>query len=109
MIKSIWLSVGFLLVPICIVWSDAPESLLIDLRAPTNSVRRATALKLARYQGQATVDGLIGATRDSDPRVQAAAAKSLGQLKDPRATESLVATLTSGDTNVRFYAAYALG
>lgn len=109
MIKSAWLSVGFLLIPICVVWSDVRASLLADLHSPAASVRRATAIKLARHPGRETVDALIGAMDDSDPRVQAAAAKSLGQLKDVRATESLIKALTSNDMHVRFYAAYALG
>ncbi len=56
----------------------------------------------------ALVDTLIHALKDEDPRVQAAAAESLGKRGDPKAIKHLVAVLKEKSAAVRSAAAEAL-
>jgi HEAT repeat protein len=46
---------------------------------------------------------------DSDSRVRYDAARALGEIGDPRATEPLIAALKNTDVSVRYHAAQALG
>ncbi len=59
--------------------------------------------------GAPALEPLIVALQDGDKEVRAAAAKALGDLKDPRAIEPLIAALRDGDKEVRAAAAKALG
>jgi HEAT repeat protein/beta-lactamase regulating signal transducer with metallopeptidase domain len=65
-----------------------------------------------RQQSQdtgAVVPALIAALRDQSAEVRRAAAQSLGNLEDRRATNGLIALLDDEDTNVRMAAVEALG
>ena len=57
-------------------------------------LRKVAAVQLAEaHQGRAVVEALIEALKDEDKRVQAAAAKGLGEIVDPKAIKHLVAAL----------------
>jgi HEAT repeat protein len=51
----------------------------------------------------------IGNLKDQDSGIRASAARTLGELKDPRATAPLAAALKDNDGQVRAAAVYALG
>ena len=52
---------------------------------------------------------LIEALRDEDPSVRGAAARVLGEIKDPSAVHQLIEALKDEDKYVRCKAAWALG
>ena len=54
------------------------------------------------------IEGIIATLKDKDGDVRWWAAKSLGELKDPRAVEPLISALKDEDENVRRTAAEAL-
>lgn len=69
-----------------------------------NSIRRfvllfAGALSLAALSWADQVDDLISQLKDPDPLVQCQAIEQLGQLKDKRAVEPLIALLSADSTN----------
>jgi len=70
-------------------------------------VRSSTILALARV-GQPATQAFQAALRDQDWFVRAAAANSLGQVKDPRAVKSLINILNDKEWFVRERAAEAL-
>ncbi|MFN0182011.1 MAG: HEAT repeat domain-containing protein [Gemmatimonadales bacterium] len=57
----------------------------------------------------AVVPALIAALKDQSPEVRRAAAQSLGNLEDRRATNGLIGLLDDEDTHVRMAAVEALG
>jgi HEAT repeat protein len=52
---------------------------------------------------------LFESSRDEDPRVRRYLALSLGEVRDPRAVEALLAALHDTDVQTAIYAAWALG
>ena len=65
---------------------------------------------IKRLQSQRNVEGLIRALDyNKEASVRQAATMALGELKDPRAVEPLIAALKDSDKNVRWEAANALG
>jgi HEAT repeat protein len=55
------------------------------------------------------VDNYIRQLKDKHADIRARAAAALGEMKDPRAVEPLIATLADPDSSVRSYVALALG
>ena len=88
---------------------------LLDQLTSSNSTVRYNAAwaigELTRMipgERAAAVPQLILLLRDSDKWVQMAAARALGEVRDERAGEPLIATLLDSDSRVRQMAAWAL-
>jgi hypothetical protein len=73
-------------------------------------VRRAAALRLAEMKegGAEALWDLVELLRDDHPRVRTAATRALGVIRDPRATDPLLAALADPDRSVRLWAWKAL-
>jgi len=84
---------------------------LAQLRESLEPIRRAeAAARLAESRDRCAVGGLTAALRDSDSRVQRAAALALGDIGDPSAVPALTDLLkASGDLEIRRAAATAIG
>ena len=85
------------------------------LGSASSSVRRNAAWAIGELTNMPpgerddAVVPLISLLRDSDPWVRIAAARALGELRDERAGESLIAALGDGEVGVRQTSAWALG
>ncbi len=71
---------------------DAFDRLVSELQRETPGKRSVAAQSLARY-GETAVDPLCAALQDPDRAVRDAAAKSLGEIGDPRAVGPLIDVL----------------
>lgn len=90
-------------------------SLTDSLASANSSVRRNAAWAIGELTNMPTserydaVTPLISLLRDSDPWVRIAAARALGELRDERAGERLIAALLDSEGGVRQTSAWALG
>jgi HEAT repeat protein len=85
------------------------EQMASALESQDWTVRVATVRKLAKLNGQATVELLSMALRDEHQAVRVAAARSLGMLKVEISNTPLVAALQDPSWQVRTAAVIALG
>lgn len=65
--------------------------------------------QLGRLNDISMADPLVALLKDSDPEIQAQAAKWLGDIRYSKAGKELVANLTHENARVRFFSAEALG
>lgn len=65
--------------------------------------------QLARTTSKDMANPLVALLSDSDPEIQAQAAKWLGDIRYPDAGKELIANLTHENSRVRFFSAEALG
>ncbi|MDA0315598.1 MAG: HEAT repeat domain-containing protein [Bacteroidetes bacterium] len=65
--------------------------------------------QMARLEDMAYAKPLVSLLRDSDPEIQAQAAKWLGDIRYKEASKELIANLTHENARVRFFSAEALG
>ena len=89
----------------------AVEPLIAVPKDYYSGVRYAVTEALVKI-GAPAMEPLIAALKDKDSKdsdVRQAAAEALGEIKDPRAVEPLIAALKDEDSDVRAAAAYALG
>lgn len=87
------------------------DTMLAELKHPSYVVRRRVAESLGGFKERRAVDPLIAILENTDEMksIRAAAANSLGALKDERAAVSLLAALADENAAVRLKAAAALG
>ena len=85
------------------------KGLIKALRYRKDKGVRASAAEALVKIGAPAVEPLIAALKDKDSDVRYAAAKALGEIKDPRAVEPLIAALKDESSSVRRAAAEALG
>jgi len=91
--------------------SDAGPTAAADLLDHEDArVRRAAARHLGSLgdAGALSVSDLIAALEDPSPRVRLEVARALGEIRDERALDPLVAHLTDDDRKVRLWAWKAL-
>ncbi|MBZ0286141.1 MAG: HEAT repeat domain-containing protein, partial [Anaerolineae bacterium] len=90
----------------------AYAALVSAVQHPMRDVRVDAAFLLAKqtnHQERAAVPGLLDALHDDDPRLRAAAAKSLGEIGDAAAVPELLRSMnTDPDGNIRWQASGAL-
>lgn len=65
--------------------------------------------QLGRLNDMSMADPLVSLLKDSDPEIQAQAAKWLGDIRYSKAGKDLIANLTHENARVRFFSAEALG
>lgn len=65
--------------------------------------------QLGRLNDLSMADPLVALLKDSDPEIQAQAAKWLGDIRYSKAGKELIANLTHENARVRFFSAEALG
>lgn len=65
--------------------------------------------QLGRLNDMSMADPLVALLKDSDPEIQAQAAKWLGDIRYSKAGKELIANLTHENARVRFFSAEALG
>ena len=65
--------------------------------------------QLGRLDDMSMADPLVALLKDSDPEIQAQAAKWLGDIRYSKAGKELIANLTHENARVRFFSAEALG
>jgi Ca-activated chloride channel homolog len=82
--------------------------LIDDLHARGRETRRKAADWLGSLRVEGGADALLGALGDHAPEVRAAAAISLGRLRETRAIDPLVTMLSTGDLAERSAAAEGL-
>lgn len=88
--------------------------LMEQLDNPNAVVRRNAAWAIGELtnmipgQRAAAVPQLMTLLRDTDPWVRMAAARAIGEVRDRRASETLIVTLSDADWRVRRLAAWAL-
>jgi len=82
-------------------------ALLSGMKSPSPKVRAVCAATLCAWKDADVVDALISELNDSDVDAACRAAGSLGEIRDPRAVEPLIARLKAGRISRR--AACALG
>ena len=89
----------------------AVDAMLAELKNPSYVVRRRAAESLGGFKERRVVEPLIPVleNRDEMKSVRAAAAFSLGALKDERASASLLTALSDENAEIRLQAAAALG
>lgn len=85
------------------VVADDVDRWIQDLKDPNPAVREAAVLAFIGHNDTRTVDPLIKALDDKDPRIQIYAAFALGKLNDT------IQALDDDDWQVRWHAAEALG
>ena len=85
------------------------NGLIKALRYRKDKGVRASAAEALVKIGAPAVEPLIAALKDKDSDVRYAAAKALGEIKDPRAVEPLIAALGDESSGVRLAAAKSLG
>jgi len=83
----------------------AAEPLVAALRNWPSTFSIGRSLKQI---GEPSVEPLIAALKDDNPAVRATAAKTLGNIEDPRAVEPLISALKDEDRNVRLNVVTAL-
>lgn len=90
----------------------AYAALVGAIQHPMRDVRVDAAFLLTKetnHQERAAVPGLLDALHDDDPRLRAAAAKSLGEIGDATAVPELLRSMnTDPDGNIRWQASGAL-
>ena len=89
----------------------AVDAMLVELEHPSYVVRRRAAESLGGFKERRVVEPLIPVleNRDEMKSVRAAAAVSLGVLKDERASAALLTALSDENAEIRLKAATALG
>ncbi|MCY3720807.1 MAG: HEAT repeat domain-containing protein [Candidatus Poribacteria bacterium] len=89
----------------------AVDAMLVELKNPSYVVRRRAAESLGGFKERRVVEPLIPVleNRDEMKSVRAAAAVSLGALKDERASTALLTALSDENAEIRLQAAVALG
>ena len=89
----------------------AVDAMLVELENPSYVVRRRAAESLGGFKERRVVEPLIPVleNRDEMKSVRAAAAVSLGVLKDERASAALLTALSDENAEIRLKAATALG
>ncbi len=65
--------------------------------------------QMARLEDRSYAKPLVALLKDSDPEIQAQAAKWLGDIRYKEASKELIANLTHPNARVRFFSAEALG
>ncbi len=92
----------------------ALAALINELDNPSATTRRNAAWAIGELTNMPpgerapAVPQLITLLRDSDAWVRMAAARAIGEVRDPRASETLIVTLSDADWRVRRLAAWAL-
>src|SRR6185503_9257526 len=92
----------------------ALAALINELDNPSATIRRNAAWAIGELTNMppgeraTAVPQLITLLRDSDAWVRMAAARAIGEVRDPRASETLIVTLSDADWRVRRLAAWAL-
>ena len=89
----------------------AVDAMLVELKNPSYVVRRRAAESLGGFKERRVVEPLIAVLENMDEMksVRAAAAVSLGALKDERASAGLLTALSDENAEIRWRAAAALG
>jgi HEAT repeat protein len=87
------------------------DAMVEELKHPSYVVRRRAAESLGGFKERRVVEPLIAILENMDEMksIRAAAAVSLGALKDERASMSLLTALSDANAEVRLQAAVALG
>ena len=90
---------------------DCPVSVLRQgLRSRSVPSRTVTVELLGRFQALAAIDDVVDLLRhDPSVEVRARAARALGRMGSPRATDALIASLSDGPVAMRVQAIWALG
>jgi hypothetical protein len=86
------------------------DSLLSQLRDPSETVRRDAAMDLGRMKAQKAVDPLIQLlSKDANPIARDGAARALGLIASPRSLNALIyASQADNDRDVRHSAQFAV-
>src|SRR5262245_44838850 len=86
------------------------DSLLSQLRDPSETVRRDAAMDLGRMKAQKAVDPLIQLlSKDASPIARDGAARALGLIASPRSLNALIyASQADNDRDVRHSAQFAV-
>ena len=89
----------------------AVDAMVEELKHPSYVVRRRAAGSLGGFKERRVVEPLIAVLENMDEMksIRAAAAFSLGALKDERASASLLTALSDENAEIRLQAAAALG
>ena len=87
------------------------DAMVEELKHPSYVVRRRAAESLGGFKERRVVEPLIAILENMDETksIRAAAAVSLGALKDERASASLLTALSDPNAEIRLQAAVALG
>lgn len=99
---------------VCCLWifssADGKDikSLVKDLGSEDINVRNMAVIDLG-YIGAPTVYPVIEALKSGNSNSRIWAAKALGRIKDPRATEALIGALEDQERYVRWHAVEGLG
>ena len=93
------------------VKSVATDAMLEELKHPSYVIRKRAAGALGGFKARRAVEPLIAILGDTGEMksIRAAAAASLGALKDERASASLLTALSDENAEIRLQAAGALG
>jgi len=89
------------------------SALFAQLKSPEADTARDAAIELGRTGDRTALEPLLEVLNNAHgffhPLVRAAAARSLGQIKDCRATDALIAATADGTAEISEEAAIALG
>ena len=87
------------------------DAMVEELKHPSYVIRRRAAESLGGFKERRVVEPLIAILENMDEMksIRAAAAVSLGALKDERASASLLTALSDANAEIRLQAAVALG